>query len=250
MKIEKLPTKLQAEPLIDAVFEIRFKTSASATGVLPGILFKSLGGGVRIDQLPQSQIPAEFKALDPSFRYMPMTRLAWGEFVIGIGDAVMTVSSFPNYSGWSKFKPVILQVIGEAIGSGIITEIERYSMKYADLIPFGSEYSQGGFDLSMVVGGRDLNQEAAEIRVEFSDKPYTHIIHAITRGHAVLQSGERKQGSLIDVDTIAKELESSVPIEFVKKLPDYLDDMHLRNKRVFFECLTEETLHKLGAVYE
>jgi hypothetical protein len=36
----KLPTKLKKEPLVDAVFELRFYSSAPASSIFPGFFFQ------------------------------------------------------------------------------------------------------------------------------------------------------------------------------------------------------------------
>lgn len=251
MKIEKLPTKLSTEPLVDALCEMRFTPTTPASSILPGLLFKELGGGqnFRVSALPASQIPPEVRQVDPMLQFAPLMRLLGQGFAIGIGDSVVTVSIHGKYPGWSEFKPAIMKVFEATIGSGIVNNINRYSLKYVDVIPFDFNQPKGGLDLNLSVGLHYLKTEAAHIRMEVLDNPYIHIIQAITNAEAVLTTGEKRGGSLIDVDTISMEFDSTLD-GFVNNLPKNLDEAHSKNKREFFECLTEETLKNLGPVYE
>lgn len=251
MKIDKLPVKLSAEPLVDAVCEIRFTSIAPASSILPGLLFKELGGGksLTLEPLPASQIPTEMRQADPMLRVAPLMRLLWENFSIGIGESTVSVSISGSYPGWSMFKPAITRVMSSAIRSGIIQSVDRYSIKYVDIMPSGLGQSVGGLDLSLRIGAYQLTNEVAHVRVEVPDGSYIHIIQAITKAEAKLQNQEKRSGSLIDVDTISTGFDPA-PETFLSNLSAYLDDAHARNKRIFFECLAEETLQNLGPIYE
>lgn len=251
MKIEKLPKKLSAEPLIDAVCEVRFISSPPASDILTGLLFKELGGGasVQLQRLPASQIPPEIRNSDPNLKSTPLTRLIWGNIALGISDSSLAVSVIGKYPGWEQFKPKIIQIITTAIQSGILSSIERYSIKYVDIIPNPSNSTTGGLDIEIKVGNYNIDKEVAQIRIEIPDTPFLHIIQTITKAEATLASGEKKSGSLVDVDTISIDTHSD-PAIFMTSLPDNLQDAHMRNKRIFFECLTPETLESLGPQYD
>lgn len=250
MKIDRLPIRLNAEPLVDALCEMRFQAAIPASGILPGVLFTQLGSdNLKLEALPASQIPAAVRHRDPMLNAAPLVRLLWGNFAIGIGEAAVAVSVIGKYPGWSDFKPAIIKVIGAVIGSGIVQRIDRYSVKYTDVIPLGSKQPVGGLDLKVSVGNHAVSSEAAQISVEILDDPYVHIVQAITNAEAVLPNGEKRSGSLVDVDSISTSIASD-PHEFLKDLPQNLDQLHQKNKRIFFECLTQETLESLGPIYE
>ena len=251
MKIERLPKKLSAEPLIDAVCEIRFTPSAPASNILTGLLFKELGGAenVRLEALPASQIPPEIRNSDPAFRSTPLMRLVWGNISVGISDSSIVISVIGKYPGWENFKPKILQVAQATVNSGILSTIDRYSIKYVDIIQITQPSPTGGLDLNIRVGNYQIANEVALVRIEVPDTPFLHIIQTITQAEAALASGEKRSGSLVDVDTISISTPAN-PAEFLDSLPNNLEDAHKKNKRIFFECLTEETLNALGPEYE
>jgi uncharacterized protein (TIGR04255 family) len=61
--------------------------------------------------------------------------------------------------------------------------------------------------------------------------------------------GTKREGILIDIDSIGEYRTTDVA-RFVSKLPDITKDIHTRNKEIFFELLTPETLAYLGPSYD
>ena len=68
MPTRSLPTNLKKDPLVDAVFEIRFSSSIPASSVVPGILFSKLKGQAQIERLPASDIPSQLRMLNPALQ--------------------------------------------------------------------------------------------------------------------------------------------------------------------------------------
>ena len=72
--LTKLPLKLGKEPLIEALFEMRFKATAPVSNILPGLLFTKFKGEKKIEKLPAAQLPEELRKVDPSLHYAPLLR--------------------------------------------------------------------------------------------------------------------------------------------------------------------------------
>jgi hypothetical protein len=53
----KLPAKLKEVPIVDAVFEVRFKANVPISSLLPGLLFSKLEGKKEIQRLPALSCP-------------------------------------------------------------------------------------------------------------------------------------------------------------------------------------------------
>ena len=247
MKIERLPTRLGAEPLLEAVCEMRFASSLPAANILPGLLFQGLQtDAIQISMLslPASEVPKEMRAVNPALRDAPLIALKWGGRVISIGDSLISVSVTNKYPGWQTFRADIEKVFQIAATSQIIESITRYSLKYVDVIPNGNLQLAGGFDISLKLGELTIDRQNTSIRMEVVDPPFIHVVNALTAADAVRDGSAPIRGSLIDVDTIHLSPETSVQA-FMARLTESLDDAHARNKRMFFECLTKETLAQL-----
>ena len=78
MKIDRLPIRLGAEPLLEAVCEMRFASSFPASNILPGLLLQGLqaeGNQISMQRLPASNLPKEMREIDPALRDAPLIGL-------------------------------------------------------------------------------------------------------------------------------------------------------------------------------
>ena len=253
MQISQLPTKLAKEPLLEAVFEMRFVSSGQASTILPGILFRALGEGkaLQMTRLPAADLPLQFRESDAAMRFAALVRLEWGQFVVLLSDASVGVACRIPYPGWAAFKPAILKVAGIVAESGIVQKIERYSLKYVDMIPRQSVRDQvRAFDWEVRLGSHRLMAESAIVRVEMVRGGVTHAVQILTAAQAHQGPGtEVRHGAVIDVDSLVG-VDTSELVQFLSELPVRIDDLHHANKTVFFECLTQEVLNELEPKYE
>jgi uncharacterized protein (TIGR04255 family) len=252
MKVERLPVRLRAEPLLEAVCEMRFASSFPASNILPGLLLQGLqakGNQISMQRLAASNLPKEMRDVDQALRDAPLIMLKWGERNVFIGDSMVSVSCAKNYPGWTLFREDIEKVFRIAANSQIIQSITRFSLKYVDLIQGGNLQTAGGLDISVRLGELTLDRQNTVIRMEVVDPPFLHVVNAMTAADAVREGAAPLRGSLIDVDTLHLSPEASVE-GFMDRLAHNLDDAHDRNKRMFFECLTQETLDRLEPSYD
>lgn len=247
---EKLPIKLKKEPLIDALFEMRFTSATPASSIIPGVLFSRLPGAKTIEQLPTGQLPKPILDSDPNLRFAPLVRLNWDKFLISVGDRSLAVSCKMPYPGWGTFKPAILQVVGLLQEIGIIQAIHRFSMKYIDLIPAGSLMDQVlAINGTVVLGNHTLKQEIFSVRLEIPNDDMLHAVQIASSAVATLQDGSSREGVIVDIDTIS-DLKNPDFGYWLQQLSDKLESMHLANKAKFFECIRPETIASLEPVYE
>ncbi len=247
---KKLPIKLRAEPLIDAVFEVRFICAFPASSILPGLLFSKLDGNKTIESLPVAQLPKQFRDADPNLQFSPLNRIDWDKFYINIGDQSLSIGIKHPYPGWNLFQPAIIKVIEVIKDSHIIGSIERYSLKYIDLIPSSSIKDQVSFiNSDITLAGHKLEKEAFQLRIEIPKDGFINAVHIISSAKATIHTGESREGLVVDVDTISNQKFSSIEdflVDFEKKL----SVIHSVNKEIFFDCLTENTIELLRPIYE
>ncbi|MDP1708426.1 MAG: TIGR04255 family protein [Gammaproteobacteria bacterium] len=247
--MQTLPKKLKKEPLIDAVFEVRFTSAFPAGGVLPGLLFGNLDGDKKIEQLPLSQLPQVMRDEDPNLRFAPLSRLDWGQFYINIGDRSVSVGFKYPYPGWNSFKPAIIKVMDALKGANVIKSVDRYSLKYIDLLPatdLREQVSLVNFDVTLA--GHKLKDEAFQIRLDIPRGDFIHVVQMVSSATATLHTGESKQGLIVDVDTIANQQGETLE-GLLSEFSDKLETIHTANKKVFFDCLKPETIKALEPEY-
>lgn len=245
-----LPKKLKNEPLLDAIFELRFQSLVPASVMLPGFLFHELAGDKKIESLPIAQIPKNVRDNDQNLRFQPLTRIDWGQFFLSISDFSIAVGCKYPYPGWAALKPAIANVVDVVSKSRLITAIERYSLKYIDLLPGDDpEAKVSMINLDVSIAGHKLVREPFQIRVEIPRNGFTNAVQVVSSARATLHTGVAKEGMIVDVDTWTTF--KNMPMEALSH--DFfskLDEIHQTNKAVFFDCITRETLLSLEPVYE
>lgn len=248
--MQNLPKKLKKEPLIDAVFEIRFTSAVPAGGILPGLLFAKLEGNTTSEQLPMAHFPQAMRDADPNLQFAPLNRLDWGQYYINVGDRSVSIGFKHPYPGWDKFKLAITKVMEALKDAGIIKTVERYALKYIDLLPATSLQEQVGFvNFDVTLAEHKLKEEAFQLRLEIPRDSFVHAVQVISSATATLHTGEIRQGLIVDVDTIANQ-KSILFDELLNEFSDKLEAIHQANKEIFFDCLMPQTIAALEPEYE
>lgn len=245
-----LPIKLKKEPLIDAIFEVRFHSNISASVVLPGVFFNELTGNKNIEALATAQLPKALRDADPNLRFAATNRIDWGKFFINIGDFNVSISCQYPYPGWDTFKAGIIEVVKILQKSGVVKNVERYSLKYVDLLPVTTGKSKASMlNINMSIAGHVLEDESFQFRIEILKDELIHAVQLVSSAKAVLHTGVVKDGMIVDVDTLAMLNNISIN-SLVEGIEDKLDVIHAANKKMFFDCLHAETLTSLEPTYE
>jgi uncharacterized protein (TIGR04255 family) len=246
----KLPKKLGKEPLLEAVFEMRFKARIPVSSVLPGLIFAQPGGERKIERLPVSEIPEQYRVNDPNLRYAPLIKIHWDNFLILIGDLSLILACKPPYPGWrAGFRPAIMR-LAELVGTAeMIDAVERFSLKYTNIITdVGDAPSVVKFALK--VGSHDIESSLFQIRAEIVNANLITIVQLAAEGTASLPDGSSRRGVALDIDTIAMYPEGVAFKIFLANLSDGLEAIHSELKATFFDCLKPAALKKLEPAYD
>ena len=247
---DKLPIKLKKEPLCDAVFEVRFSSATPVASILPGIFYSKLEGKKTIQRLPAAELPQQIRDSDPNLQYAPVMRIRWEEFIILISDRSSAMACNMPYPGWEKFKKAIITMVGIIAEVKVIETIQRYSMKYIDLIQVKDIAEQiASVELKLNLGDHKLEKEVFQFRIEIADGKFINAVQIVSSGFIETIEKVRKEGLVIDIDTIRKAENLDMKL-FLSELPERLEDIHFRNKIMFFKCLTPAALKNLEPVYE
>lgn len=245
-----LPKKLNKEPLIDAVFEVRFASTIPASVILPGVLYNRLSGNKNIEALPISQLPKPIRDADPNLKFAPLSRVDWGQFFINIGDFSVSISSKYPYAGWANFRPAIIDVMGILFDSNVVQTLERYSIKYVDMIPSSDDQQKVSMiNCNVTLADHKLVKEPFQLRIEIPRDGFINAVNIASSAQAVLHDGTKREGLIVDVDTFAIQDNISMQM-LLDGFTAKLESIHQTNKAMFFDCLTDETMKSLEPVYE
>jgi len=246
--MEKIPLRLRKEPLLEAVWEIRFSGRKHfVADLMPGFLFKMFPEEYQNTvRLPVADIPAPIVEHDQNLRYVPKIRLEGKNQAIQIGEHVVSLSYRRPYRGWAEFSKQIKRLAKAVQESCLIEELERFSLKYLDMIELYPPVGLTCLNLELRLGNMEIVQQPVQIRAEIKENDLTHIIQVISPAEVALtDETERKKGVLVDIDTIKTFTENGTWDELDRRL----DDVHLAGKRMFFRLLNPDALQRLEPEY-
>ncbi len=247
--INKIPVRLKKEPLIEAIWEIRFSgVKSPVADLLPGMLFKSFPGKYgTAAKLPVADIPAPVVEHDPNLRYVPKIRLEEANQSIQIGDRVVSLSCRRPYSGWDRFSADIRDLAKAVQETGLVERLERFSLKYIDLIELEKPVGLAHLNLELKMGEYELAAKPVQLRTEIKENDLIHIIQIISPAEVGLPGTEgRLKGVLVDIDSIKPMADD----ESWDVLQQRLDDVHTSCKKMFFSILKPGTVESLEPDYE
>ena len=246
----KLPIALEREPLIDALFEVRMDNAGSLVDILPGMLFSEYGAKPGIERLPAADVPQLIRENDPNFRYTPTRRLHIDGYVVALSDRSIAVSCQMPYPKWSRFKQEILRIINLVGKLEVAGNVERYSLKYVNLIEAATPKEQTEkINLEIQLGPLQVASDQFNLRVQNTDGDTLHILTVVTGATVRGSEVEEKMGVVVDVDSI-RNIPPTPFVDFMRNLEDELETLRQENKAHFFGCLKEETINDMGPIYE
>lgn len=244
-----LPIKLAKEPLFDAIFELRFTSEMPASSILPGYLFSKLKGEKKIERLPAADLPKQLRDADPNLQFAPMVRIHWNNFLILISDRSVALACKMPYQGWLVFKQAIIDIMNELKQADMIKTIQRYSLKYVDLIQSDKIDEQVSFiNFDVKLGNHRLEKDNFQLRMEISRDNHIAAINIVSSATITTIEGETKSGVIVDIDVI-NNLGDFTQDRFMQTLAENLEHTHSINKELFFDCLKPETISMLEPIY-
>lgn len=242
-----IPKKLNKEPLIEAVCELRFKSdNESISDLLPGLIFQQLGNRFpKTSKLPASELPRVILTTDPNFRYTPTVKLSGDIFSILIGERVISVCCARPYAGWDKFSSMTIELLAILNETSLITQPERISLKYIDILLSQDGFTLDDLCLELQIGGNRIIREPVHLRTEIHYEGFLNIIQIGSPAKAVIDNKQSFDGIMIDIDTVS----ISMPADFWLDPKEILNRAHSISKAAFFDLLKTETIERLEPEY-
>lgn len=243
------PKKLITVPIIQAVAEFRFAGGPEESGaILLGLLYSQFRDKFpKMERLPLAEVPAGIRRVDPSMRFAPTFRLSDADRCgVLIGDHVLSVYVMEPYPGWSEFQPLISSVWNVAQNSGVVSNIERMSVKYINLLAAkaGDDHLKQT-NIRFELGPFSVASRPFQLRTELSDRGLIAIVEVAAQAKATVPKGGERVGLVLDIDVV-----KNGPIaDFWKVYPQLLEGVHAYEKEVFFSLVNPKTLETYGPIY-
>ena len=251
----RLPARLGKEPLIDVVFGMSFAFNSIVEHMLPGVLLSVFSANSSeakptIEVLPIAQLPSSVRGSEPGLRRAPSLKISIdNSYAVLVGSRWLGISCLMPYRGWGDFKSMIEKTIQALASSASVSQINGYSLKYADFMADEDGIpALESFNAKVRIGCEDLINQPLQLKVEMEREGFVSVVTLFSRAARADSDGVRLHGALLDVD-VHKNIDMDLE-GFVAGAGCLLDEIHSANKRLFFELLSEQGLARLEPVYE
>lgn len=232
-----LPKAINPCPILDALFEIRFTTNIHSSAVF-GMVYNILQTEFpKVENLPILQLPESVRATDPSFKFKPHYRISNERFVTQIGPNVITISSFPEYTGWDEFSRQIFNILKKIEEVGIVNLVTRIGIRYINF--FDNDIFKD-IDLQISIGDSAITYKNTIVRTEIEQDSFKSSLQVANNANH-----NNKLGSIIDIDTFT---ETNLKDFFAIK-EELISDGHKKEKELFFSLLKENFIKTLNPTY-
>lgn len=249
-----IPTKLEKSPLTQVVFELRIASHKQLPQLLPGILFNRFGKNIDVKELPMVMPPAiseHLKGLNPQLRYQPEKVIKKENVTINIGENIIAFICEDSYQGWQAFNMAIKDILDIISTSFDSVTIERYSMKYINILPDTEGFVSSKLKLKIETDGEDIcgKNQFFSLRTDYRTNNVVCVVTIIS--HAAAKNSNMavvKTGTLLDVDAICEPYNGNLS-DFLSDFAAKTEVVHGIAKDRFFDLVSDEQLKKFEPVY-
>ena len=248
--VPKVPTRLDRDPILEAVFEFRFRGAIPAVAeVLQGAMYPKLRDRFpTVQRTPFSQFPQISPLLDdPVLRYQPRLVLLGENLRVNIGDCSIALACIRPYIGWKALRPLILELVNLVKVAKVVKESERISLRYVNLLEGDSpsqQFSLVHYNASLGRGKYKLSDFLTYTRTEIAKEGLVTILELGANSVVETPNGPAK-GLFVTVDTIFNE-----PPEFLSNPEPHVEKVHDVEKAIFFDVLTDDTINAMGPKWD
>ena len=245
----RIPRRLMIEPLLEAVWELRFEGATAAGGALLGTLFekiKAQGENVSIEALPLASVPSNVREAQEQFRYAPTTVLRYRNHAIFVGDRCAALSVVRPYPGWQEYEKNISTLAGWLRDSGMLKTVEHSTLKYLDFFDYRPEEVFKKLRTDIRLGGIKASPGEFQMQAKVEKSGLAGTIR-IMNPTSVAVEGRVRQGLVTDIQMGWGNQGSQ---DFWAGFNNQLRKAKIACHELFFGLLTEETIKAHKPVYE
>jgi uncharacterized protein (TIGR04255 family) len=239
---DRLPTRIDPCPILEAIAEVRFVT-AVAEEVILGMLYAEVRERFPESvKLPVAAIPLEARALNPALIYQPAVQFHSKEFLIQVGSRVVGLAIKPKqYLGWDRMRTEIAYLLEALKKAAFISEAERLAVRY---INFFEEDVYPKIKVEVLLESKPYRAHEMAILTTFTKGAATARLSVANNVVATIE-GKAVPGSVLDIDVWF----SSLDFDLFEQGLEKFDEAHLLLKQIFFGLLRPEFLASLNPKY-
>jgi uncharacterized protein (TIGR04255 family) len=240
----RIPKKLKDDPIVEALFEVRFTSKE----VVPEVVLGKLASreewkAYKTVRLPIADFPAAIRDSDPNLVHQPLWQLQSSDAqrVLKFGPRMFSFHALQVYPGWATFEPELLSAASylfRMLGEFTVT---RYGFRYVNVLTkkhFVSSLADLNFDVrlagSVLTCPMNLNYERSH------STNHRAIVRVAPK--EFVQNPSEGLEAVIDIDIFT-------PPEFKSEEQDgagpWVAQAHIYLKEEFFTLLPESLIYSL-----
>jgi uncharacterized protein (TIGR04255 family) len=210
----RIPRKLKNDPIVEALFEVRF-TSNEIPEVVLGKL-ASNWNEFRTTRLPFADVPSPIRDQDPNLAHQPLWQLQAkdGRRLIKFGPRVFSYHALETYPGWTTFEPELNQATDFLLGSLGTVTTNRYGFRFLNVLTKKQLISSlADLNFSVQLAGEAI---ASPLILNYQrEHSPQHIALVRVASKEFVQNPSSGLEALVDVD-IFTHLSGSRPTELIE----------------------------------
>lgn len=241
---DTLPTSIHPDPILEAIFEVRFVPQVPPETVVGLVLAAVRDELPEMTALPFAQIPDVVRMQDPNLMYNATHIFRRDKFLLKAGPKVLTFSSLQPYPGWQTWWTRISELSERLAAQGIIEIAERVGLRYVNF--FQSPILEH-LNLDVHLIGQDVDQYSSLLKFELPDSGLIKTLQISNRINLQVDNQQR-HGSIIDIDCL-NAINLPAP-SFFANIDNIAAHSHNKAKELFFGLLKPEFLRGFHPEYD
>ncbi len=190
------------------------------------------------------------RASDPNLQFALLSRLEWDKYFISVGDRNIVISCKLPYPKWTDSKNSILLITELIARAEIAQRVERYSLKYVNLIAAPTLAAQiEKIKMSITLGSIMVNDDHVNMQVHRVEDDTINILSVITGAQGKLYDGKERFGVVVAIDSI-RNVQRPAYAAFASTLEPGLEQLKQANEANFYDCLADGTIEAMEPVYD
>jgi uncharacterized protein (TIGR04255 family) len=239
-----LPKKLNPDAIVEALLEVRFKTSILAELVSGRLSDSPAWKGLAPQRLVAADVPEVIRRTDPNLLYQPTVELRQsdGQRIIRIGPQVLSYHRLAPYVGWQNFRKELFETIGELFARIGDARVTRLGLRYINALSRNHGIARiSDLDMTVTVDSAPLTER---INLNFMTIAGENIATTVRIASPDFVQGKLPEGSavIVDIDVFTKE---GVDTAERATVQEWTERAHTEAKHAFFSLLTLRTISKL-----
>lgn len=240
-----LPKKLRDDSIIEALCELRFRSTEAVPEIIVGRLSDIEAWKMyNKSTLPLSNIPAPIRRAEQDLMYAPYIQLQGPDNsrLVQIGENVLSYHVVGKYCGWPSFRPELHQTIIAIFDRVPNLTVTRLGFRYINALTTTRHFVAGINDLSL-----EISVDKQSLEVPFNLGYETHQEDYIITSRVA--SPQYVRGKLPPDTSMVVDIDVHTPPEYettdIEAVLSWVDHAHDYEKKAFFRLLPQELQDKL-----